>query len=150
MNLNPLILSGVALGLSACVSTPAPQKGTALAGAYAVAHEGGSYAAQVGAGPMGHALTRAGAAPVSGLAVTVSPFGMDQGRRAKAVPLRPARKPRAASSRRPWAALPKALGCSRGAAHEVGFGCFCAAACFGHGRGGEDDAAGRTQDCIEY
>ena len=57
MNLNPLILSGVALGLSACVSVPAPQKGTAaLAGAYAVAHEGGSYAAQVGAGRPGHAL----------------------------------------------------------------------------------------------
>ena len=85
MTRNPLILSGVALGLSACVSTPAPQKGTASAGAYAVAHEGGSYAAQVGAGPMGHALTRAGAAPVSGLTVMVSPFAMDQGRRAKAV-----------------------------------------------------------------
>ncbi|MBL8561753.1 MAG: hypothetical protein JNN06_05680 [Gemmobacter sp.] len=85
MTRTPLILSGVALGLSACVSTPAPQKGAALAGAYAVAHEGGSYAAQVGAGPMGHALSRAGSVPVPGLAVTVSPFAMDQGRRAKAV-----------------------------------------------------------------
>ena len=85
MHLNPLILSGMALGLSACVSTPAPQKGTASAGAYAVAHEGGSYSAQVGAGPMGHALSRNGAVPVAGLTVTVSPLGLDQGRRAKSV-----------------------------------------------------------------
>ena len=85
MNLNPLILSGMALGLSACVSTPAPQKGTALAGAYAVAYGEGNYAAQVGAGPTGHALGRTGAVPVAGLTVTVSPMGMDQGRRAKSV-----------------------------------------------------------------
>ena len=87
MSRTPLILSGMALGLSACVGTPAPQKGTAAqAGAYAVTTgEGGSYAAQVGAGPMGHALTRSGAAPLQGLSVSVSPFGLDQGRRAKAV-----------------------------------------------------------------
>ena len=85
MTRTPLILSGMALGLSACVSTPAPQKGSALAGAYAVAYGEGNYAAQLGAGPMGHALTGAGAAPVQGLTVTVSPLGMDQGRRAKAV-----------------------------------------------------------------
>ena len=29
MSLNPLLLSGMALGLSACVAAPAPQKGTA-------------------------------------------------------------------------------------------------------------------------
>ena len=85
MNLNPLILSGMALGLSACVSTPAPQNGTAQAGAYAVAYGEGRYAAQVAAGPTGHALGRTGAVPVAGLTVAVSPFGMDQGRRAKSV-----------------------------------------------------------------
>ena len=86
MSLNPLLLSGMALGLSACVAAPAPQKGTAAqAGAYVVQQGEGRFAAQVAPGPMGHALTRAGALPVAGQTVTVSPLGMDQGRRAKAV-----------------------------------------------------------------
>lgn len=86
MNLNPFILSGMALGLSACVGTPASQEGAAAqAGAFAVMHEGGSYQAQILAGAPGHALTRAGAQPVPGMTVTVQPLAMDQGRRAKAV-----------------------------------------------------------------
>lgn len=84
MNLAPFLGMGMAAGLSACVAVPAPQA-PAEAGAFAVAHEGGSYQAQVGPGRPGHALTRAGAQPVVGQTIRVAPLGFDQGRRAKAV-----------------------------------------------------------------
>ncbi|MDR0809921.1 MAG: hypothetical protein LBE86_12475 [Gemmobacter sp.] len=84
MNLTPLLGMGMAVGLSACVATPAPQV-PAQAGAFAVALEGGSYQAQIGPGRPGHALGRSGAVAVAGQTIRVTPFGLDQGRRAKAV-----------------------------------------------------------------
>ncbi|MBT9243983.1 hypothetical protein KM031_03010 [Gemmobacter fulvus] len=75
-----------AAGLCACAA-PAVQapKGTAQAGAFAVAHEGVSYQARLAAGRPGKALTRAGAVAVPGLTLRVAPFAGDQGKRAKDV-----------------------------------------------------------------
>ncbi|GHC12107.1 hypothetical protein GCM10007291_06440 [Gemmobacter nanjingensis] len=85
MNLTPILLSGMAAGLSACVAAPAPQGASVKGGTYAVMQEGAEYQAQVSAGRAGKVLTRAGAQPVSGAMVRVAPFGMDQGKRAKDV-----------------------------------------------------------------
>lgn len=86
MNALPLILTGMAAGLSACAAAPAAApKGTAQSGAFAVVHEGASYQAEVMPGAAGHALTRAGAVAVPGQTVRVAPLGMDQGKRAKDV-----------------------------------------------------------------
>ncbi|MEH7827284.1 hypothetical protein [Gemmobacter denitrificans] len=61
----------------------AAPKGPAQVGSFVVAQDGASFSAQVAPGAPGHALTRMGAVPVSGNSIIVSPFGFDQGRRAK-------------------------------------------------------------------
>ncbi|WP_151718007.1 hypothetical protein [Gemmobacter serpentinus] len=92
MNARPLISLGVmAAGLSACVATQpsgpvGPGAGaSAQSGSFTLTHAGADYPAQVMPGPAGHALTRAGAAPVMGQTVRVGALRFDQGRLAKDV-----------------------------------------------------------------
>jgi len=81
-----LILSGVVAGLAACapVSDRAPQT-PAPSGAFGVAYQGITYQAMVGPGAPGRMFTRSGAQPVAGQVVSVGPFGMAEGKRAKDV-----------------------------------------------------------------
>ncbi len=82
MILRGIIGVAVGAGLSACATAPVVQ---ARGGSFAPVLDGVTYGATVSNGVAGKALTAQGAQPVQGMSVRVSPFAMDQGKRAKDV-----------------------------------------------------------------